>query len=77
MVERITFQNEENGYSILKCKAKGYHEPVTVVGTLPSVAVGSELQLEGFWKNDVTYGSQFVVQSFEETLPSTVHGIEK
>jgi hypothetical protein len=32
VVERITFQNEENGYTVLKCKAKGHHELVTVVG---------------------------------------------
>jgi exodeoxyribonuclease V alpha subunit len=77
VVERITFQNEQNGYTVLKGKAKGYHELVTIVGEMPSVVVGSVLSLQGFWKNDSTYGPQFTVQSFEETLPATVYGIEK
>jgi exodeoxyribonuclease V alpha subunit len=77
VVERIIFQNEENGYTVVKCKAKGYHELVTVVGLMPSVAVGSVLSLQGFWKNDGKYGLQFTVHSFEETLPITTNGIEK
>ena len=77
IVEHITFQNEENGYTIIKCKAKGYHELVTVVGCMPSVVVGSMLSLEGLWKRDGKYGSQFMVHSFKETLPATVYGIEK
>jgi exodeoxyribonuclease V alpha subunit len=77
VVERITFQNEDNGYTVLKGKAKGYGELVTVVGGMPSVVVGSVLSLQGFWKNDSTYGPQFTVHSFEETLPATVYGIEK
>ena len=77
VVERITFQNEENGYTVLKCKAKGHHELVTVVGPMPAVVVGSVLSLKGFWKHDGKYGSQFAVESFEETLPATVYGIEK
>jgi len=77
VVERITFQNEENGYSVLKCRAKGYKELLTVVGLMPAVSVGSVLRLEGIWKHDGTYGPQFAVQSFEETLPATVYGIEK
>jgi len=77
VVERIIFQNEENGYTVVKCKAKGYHELVTVVGLMPSVAVGSVLSLQGFWKNDGKYGPQFTVHSFEEILPVTTNGIEK
>jgi len=77
VVERIIFQNEENGYTVVKCKAKGYHELVTVVGLMPSVAVGSVLSLQGSWKNDGKYGPQFTVHSFEEILPVTTYGIEK
>lgn len=77
VVERITFQNEENGYSVLKCRAKGYKELLTVVGLMPAVSVGSVLSVRGFWKHDGTYGPQFIVESFEETLPATIYGIEK
>ena len=43
VVERITYQNEQNGYSVIKCRAKGYSELVTVVGAMPEVHVGLTL----------------------------------
>ncbi len=76
-VERITYQNEQNGYSVIKCRAKGYKDLVTVVGTMPEVHVGAILSLTGEWKLDPKYGRQFALTSFEETLPATVYGIEK
>ena len=77
VVERITYQNTENGYSVIKCKAKGYSDLVTVVGNMPEVHVGSVLSITGFWKMDAKYGRQFSLQTFEETLPATAYGIEK
>ena len=75
VVERITFQSD--GYSVLKCSAKGYSDLVTVVGMMPDAHVGSVLTLGGWWKIDSKYGRQFQVVTFEETLPATVYGIEK
>lgn len=77
VVERITYQNEENGYTVLKCAVKNYSDLVTVVGIMPETHVGSVLSLEGMWKVDARYGRQFSVERFEETLPATVYGIEK
>ena len=77
VVERITYQNTENGYSVIKCRAKGYSELVTVVGNMPEVHVGSVLSLGGSWKMDAKYGRQFSMETFEETLPATAYGIEK
>ena len=77
VVERITFHNELNGYSVIKCRAKGFSDLVTVVGMMPEVHVGSVLILEGAWKIDAKYGRQFSAETFEETLPATVYGIEK
>ncbi len=77
VVERITYQNPENGYSIMKVAVKGYKELVTLVGNLLEVPVGSVLVCEGNWKVDKKYGSQFVVESWEEVMPATVYGIEK
>lgn len=77
VVERITYQNTENGYTVLKCAVKNYNDLVTVVGTMPDTHVGSVLSLDGMWKMDAKYGRQFSVQKFEETLPATVYGIEK
>ena len=75
VVERITFQSD--GYSVLKCAAKGFSDLVTVVGMMPDTHVGSVLTLGGQWKIDSRYGRQFQVASFEETLPATVYGMEK
>ena len=47
VVQRITYANEQNGYTVLKCSAKGYQDLVTVVGTMPETHVGSVLTLEG------------------------------
>ena len=77
VVERITYQNPENGYTVLKCAVKSYKELVTVIGSLLDVNVGSVLLIYGNWKVDSRYGRQFAAESWEETLPATVFGIEK
>lgn len=76
-MERITYQNETNGYTVIKCRAKNYQDLVTVVGAMPDVHVGSVLSLTGQWKVDAKYGRQFAMETFEETLPATVYGMEK
>lgn len=77
IVERITYQNPENGYTILKCRVKDYAELVPVIGNLLDVNVGSVLLVQGNWKVDAKYGRQFVAESWEETLPATIYGMEK
>ena len=77
VVERITYQNPENGYSILKVRVKGYDDLVPVVGNLLDATVGSVLLVEGNWKVDVKYGRQFMAEKWEETMPATLYGIEK
>ena len=77
VVERITYQNPKNGYTVLKCAVKSYKELVTVIGSLLDVNVGSVLLIYGNWKVDSRYGRQFAAESWEETLPATVFGIEK
>ena len=77
VVERITYQNPENGYSVLKCAVKNHNELVTVVGNLLDATVGSVLLIDGNWKVDAKYGRQFLAERWEETMPATVFGIEK
>ena len=77
VIEHITYQNSENGYSIMRAKVKDHTDLVTLVGTMLEVPVGSVLLCEGDWKIDRKYGQQFMVQSFEEVMPATVYGIEK
>ena len=76
-IEHITYQNTENGYSVLQATVKGYREPQTVVGSFFEVTVGAVLKVEGEWKVDKRYGRQFSAQSWSETMPATLVGIEK
>ncbi|OPX86147.1 MAG: ATP-dependent RecD-like DNA helicase [Pelotomaculum sp. PtaB.Bin104] len=77
VVVRITFKNEDNGFCVIKVRAKGFSDLVTVVGNMVSVNVGSVLTLKGNWKQDGKYGRQFAAAEWEETLPATAYGIEK
>lgn len=77
VVERITYQNPDNGYSVLKVQLKGYDNLIPVVGNLLDATVGSVLLVEGEWKVDAKYGRQFIADKWEETMPATLYGIEK
>jgi exodeoxyribonuclease V alpha subunit len=76
-VERITYYNEENGYTIAKAKVGGRHDLVKVVGNLLSVNAGEVLKLKGEWHNHPKFGEQFKIESYESIVPATVKGIEK
>src|SRR5436190_5898542 len=77
LVERVTFFNEENGFSVVKVKAKGHRDFVTVVGALPSVSAGEWLTAEGQWVRDAQFGLQFRANIIKSTPPTTLEGIEK
>lgn len=77
VVERITYQHPDNGYSVMKVKVKDYADLVTIVGNLLDVPVGSVLLCEGAWQVDRKYGNQFVVERWEEVMPATLYGMEK
>ena len=77
IVERITFNNEENGFSVIKIKSKGFSDLVTVVGSLAAVNVGAVVKLKGEWKYDSKFGKQFSAVDYQETVPATVAGIQK
>jgi len=77
LVERITFFNAENGYTVLRLTVRGQAEAVTVVGKLPEVAPGERLRLDGRWANHVTFGRQFQVERCEQLLPASTEGIRR
>ncbi|MCL1793597.1 MAG: ATP-dependent RecD-like DNA helicase [Oscillospiraceae bacterium] len=77
VVERITYSNEEKGYSVIKIAVKNYGELVTVVGNMASVSVGTVVTVFGDWTHNPKYGRQFDAKSWEESVPATVYGIEK
>ena len=76
-IERITFQNPENGYSVLQASIKGFREEQTIVGTFHEVTVGALLTVEGDWRVDKRYGRQFAAESWTEEMPADIIGIEK
>ncbi|NLW36294.1 ATP-dependent RecD-like DNA helicase [Syntrophorhabdus aromaticivorans] len=76
-VERITYFNEENNYTIAKMKVRGRHDLVTVVGNFLPVTPGEALRLVGYWDSHPKYGEQFKVLSCESVLPATIKGMER
>jgi len=76
-VERVTYYNEENNYTIAKVKIEGRNSQVTVVGTLYSVVPGEVLRLKGSWEVHPRWGEQFKITSYETLMPATVKGIER
>ncbi len=77
LIERVTFFNEENGWAVLKVKAKGHRDQVTVIGSLPSVSPGEWVTAEGRWIQDREFGLQFKAEMLNSTAPTTNEGIEK
>jgi exodeoxyribonuclease V alpha subunit len=77
LIERVTFFNEDTGFVVLKAKVKAYREPVTVVGSLPSVSAGEWVTAEGRWVQDREFGLQFRAEMLSSTAPTTREGIEK
>lgn len=76
-IERITFTNEETGFTIARVKIAGRHEPVTVVGTLMAPMPGEILDMHGEWSNHPRFGIQFKVRDYKTRVPATVFGIRK
>lgn len=75
VVEEIIFHNEGNGYTVLSLKAGA--ERTTCVGTLPTLAAGERLRVEGEWTEHPDYGRQLRIRSFESVQPTTRAGIER
>jgi len=81
-VERITYYNPENGYSVIRLRPDQRRTPgmnreglVTATGNLPEISPGEHLRLRGEWTNHPKHGLQFQVEVCEQTLPATIDGI--
>ena len=77
VIKEVTFQSPDNGYSILKASVDGNPRQQKIVGYFFNVGPGTELLVDGEWEIDKRYGRQFKAQSWEETMPATLKGIEK
>lgn len=75
-IERITFQNPENGYTIAQLKAKG-SELICIVGFMPTVTPGVTVRCFGNWKQHLVHGRQFMVSECRIEAPADVAGIKK
>ncbi len=76
-VERVTYFNAENGYSVIRIKPARGGDLITVIGNLPEVTPGEHVRLRGFWTNHAEYGRQFRAEQCEQVLPATVEGIRR
>jgi exodeoxyribonuclease V alpha subunit len=77
LVERVTFHNEENGFCVLRVKARGQRDLITLLGHAATIAAGEFVQASGTWVNDRTHGVQFKAAFLKAAAPTTIEGIEK
>ncbi|MEV7779966.1 ATP-dependent RecD-like DNA helicase [Kitasatospora sp. NPDC088351] len=78
VLERITYANEETGYTVARVDTgRGANDLLTVVGALLGAQPGESLRLHGRWGSHPQYGKQFVVENYTTVLPATVQGIQR
>lgn len=76
-IERITYANEENGYTVAKLKVYGQRDLVTIVGNLMAPIPGEIIKMRGEWANHPRYGEQFKIVQYQSMVPASVYGIQK
>ena len=76
-IERITYTNDENGYSVVKLKVYGRKDLVNAVGNMMAPTPGEILELQGEWSNHPKFGEQFKITHYKTEVPATVFGIQK
>lgn len=76
-IERLTYHNPENGYTIARLAVEGQRERIAIVGTLASVQEGESVEVEGVWTNHPKYGKQFKIEHYKAVYPSTLEGMQK
>jgi exodeoxyribonuclease V alpha subunit len=77
IVERVTFHNAESGFAVLRVKARGHRDLVTIVGHAAAIAAGEWITAAGEWVNDRTHGQQFKARFLKTSAPTTAEGIER
>ena len=76
-IERVTFHNAESGFCVLRIKARGHRELVTVVGHAAEISAGEWVTVSGTWVNSREHGQQFKAAFLRSSPPTTSEGIEK
>lgn len=76
-IERVTFHNAESGFCVLRIKARGHRDLVTVVGHAAEISAGEWVTVSGTWVNSREHGQQFKAAFLRSSPPTTAEGIEK
>lgn len=76
-IERITFQNEENGYTVAQLKERNKKDLTCLVGTMPTIIPGMTVKCSGSWKQHLVHGKQFEVEEYKIEAPADIAGIKK
>ena len=74
LVERVTFHNGQNGFCVLRAKARGHRDLVTVVGHAATISAGEWITASGEWINDRAHGQQFKARFLKTSAPSSIDG---
>src|SRR5664279_2897094 len=77
LVERVTYHNAENGFCVIRVKARGHRDLVTVIGHAAIISAGEWITAAGEWVNDHTHGQQFKAHFIRTSAPTSIDGIEK
>ncbi|MEX1315669.1 MAG: hypothetical protein AB1Z22_00905 [Synechococcaceae cyanobacterium] len=76
-IERVTFHNPGNGFCVLRIKARGHRDLVTVVGHAAEICAGEWITVSGTWVNDREHGQQFKAAFLRASAPTNAEGIER
>ena len=74
LVERVTYHNAENGFCVLRVKARGHRDLVTAVGHAATISAGEWVTASGEWVNDRTHGQQFKARFLRSSTPTSTDG---
>jgi hypothetical protein len=75
VLERITYANQDTGYTVARVATDRSGDLLTVVGPLLGAQPGESLRLRGRWASHPQYGRQFQVEAYDTVLPATIHGL--
>ena len=77
LVERVTFHSPETGFCVLRIKARGQRDLVTVIGSAATIQPGEYVHASGHWDNHRDHGLQFKAAFLKVTPPTSLDGIER
>jgi exodeoxyribonuclease V alpha subunit len=77
LVDRVTYHNAENGFCVLRLRARGHRDLVTLVGHAAVVSAGEWVNATGVWVTDRTYGQQFRAKFLKTAAPTSTDGVER